>query len=365
MQVYVNPKEISASFTVTNADGSPNSEVIPLYEGDLLAEFKITDVAELGGQLVSKVVDLSGLESGTYHIWVRADDGINPPATSYAAAPALLVASGEESVYGLNVVWMAKNDYNLANEIRRTQRRSSLTVRAASQPSGQQRLRPPLMPPPMRLMSKPRVNAHPDVDSYTLRYGNTALNPTEVITVGRALAVLDANGNPTGVEVGFVRLTNIRPNQPYFISIEAIDSESGRSVRSQEVPFTIASAAFSLSSQQTTVAVAVGGSVSCAGDTQCQCRVFFPNVWLSADLGGTPPGVTASFAGDAEGFPGLNSAAPTRQLDNRVDSSVPDGIYPIVISGYNGDVKEALTLQLVVGKGNTVTNSIYLPLVSR
>lgn len=34
-----------------------------------------------------------------------------------------------------------------------------------------------------------RVNSHPDVDRYRLWFGQTPLNPTEVITVGGALAI--------------------------------------------------------------------------------------------------------------------------------------------------------------------------------
>ena len=364
VQIYINPKEISASFTVTNADGSPNTEVIPLYEGELLAEYKITNVAELGGQLVTKVVDLSGLESGTYHLWVRADDGINPPATSYASAPAVLAASAAQSTYGLNAVWLSKNDYNLATEFANA---TPIVIdRAATFPTQWTATITPTFDATANALDVEwRVNSHPDVDSYQLLFGDTPLNPSQVITVGGALAVLDADGNPTGVEIGFVRLANIRPNLPYFISIEGIDSESGRSVRSQEVQFSIASAAFSLTSQQATVAVDAGGSATVPVTLNATGALFFPNVWLSADLGGTPPGITAKFANDAEGFPGLNTAAPTRNLEISVDGSVPSGTYPIVISGYNGDVKEALTLQVVVGGGGTPANTVYLPLINR
>lgn len=364
VQIYINRNEISASFTVSNTDGTPNTEVIPLYEGDLLAEFKITNVAELGGQLVTKVVDLSGLESGTYHLWVRADDGINPPATSYASAPAVLAASAAQSMYGLNAVWLAKDDYNLVNEFANA---TPIVIdRSASFPTQwNATITPSFDVNANALDVEWQVNSHPDVDSYRLLFGHTPLNPTEAITVGGALAVLDENDNPTGVEVGFVRLANIRPNVPYFISIEAIDSESGRSVRSQEVQFTIASATFSLTSQQTTIAVAAGGSATVPVTLNASEKLFFPNVWLSADLGGTPPGITARFADNAEGFPGLNTGSPTRNLEISVDGSVPDGTYPLVISGYNGDVKEVLTLQLAVGEGGTAANTIYLPVITR
>lgn len=65
---------------------------------------------------MTKILDLSKLESGTYHIWVRADDGVNPPATSYAASTSVLAASATQSRYGLNATWLAKDDYNIAHE---------------------------------------------------------------------------------------------------------------------------------------------------------------------------------------------------------------------------------------------------------
>ncbi len=205
-----------------------------------------------------------------------------------------------------------------------------------------------------------RVNSHPDVDSYRLLVGNSPLSPTLVITAGTA-ALLDANDNLTGVEVGFARLENVRPDVDYFLTLEAVDAESGRTVRSQEVKFTVASAAFSLTSQQATVAVAVGGSATVPVTLNAGGALFFPNVWLTADLGNTPLGVTARFVDTPAGFPDLTSSAPTRNLLISVDGSVAGGTYPLVITGYNGEVQEALTMQVIVGAGG----KIYLPLVNR
>lgn len=200
------------------------------------------------------------------------------------------------------------------------------------------------------------------MDRYRLWFGDTPLNPTAVITVGGALALLGANGSPTGQEVGFVRIADIRPNTPYYLSIEAMDSESGRTVRSQEVPFSITSAAFTLTTQQPTIALNAGGNATVPVTLNASGALFFPNVWLSVNLGSAPPGITAGFTGDAEGFPGLNATEPTRTLAVSVDAEVSDGLYPIVISGYNGEVKTTLTLQVVVGEGPA--NRLYLPLVT-
>jgi len=82
-------------------------------------------------------------------------------------------------------------------------------------------------------------------------------------------------------------------------------------------------------------------------------------------LGSAAAGITAGFVGDVEGFNELNAGLPTRQLAISVDASVPNGTYPIVISGYNGDDKEVLTIQVVVGGGGTAASTIYLPLINR
>ncbi len=364
VQIYANPGEISGSYTVTNTDGSPNTEVIPRYEGELLAEFQITNLAELGGQLVTKVVDLSKLESGTYHLWVRADDGVNSPAATYASAPAVMAANATQSRYGFNATWLAKDDYNLANEFADA---TPIVIDGAATFPTQwtATITPTFDATTNALAVEWRVNSHPDVDSYRLLFGNTPLNPTQVITVGGALAVLNAEGNPTGVEVGFVGIEDIRPDVNYFISIEAIDAESGRTVRSQEVQFSVASSAFAITSQSSVVKVNAGGSASVPVTLNASGELFFPNVWLSTDLGNTPPGITAHFADDTEGFPGLSTASPTRNLLISVDNSVADGTYPLLVSGYNGDIKKALTIQVVVGEGGTATTMIYLPVVLR
>jgi hypothetical protein len=77
--------------------------------------------------------------------------------------------------------------------------------------------------------------------------------------------------------------------------------------------------------------------------------LFFPNVWLSSNLGNAAPGIVARFLDATNGDTNLNLAAPTRNLEISIDATVPDGRYPLVITGYNGEAEQALTLQIVVG----------------
>ena len=363
ISIYANAGAISASFPVTRENGTVDTQAIPLFEGTLLAEYEITDLSELGGQLVTKVLDLNTLPSGSYHLWVRADDGVNPPVNTYAEAP-IIMAAGVQSVYGVNAVRVTQNDFdplarlaaatpiviNHANDFPTTWTATiNQTFDAATR----------------SLYVEWQNNSHPDADLYRLLFGNSPLNPTQVITVGNAIEEFGENGQATGNKVGFVTLQDIQPDVPYYLSIEAVDTKRNRSVRSQELLFTVASTPFTLASAQPSVNIAAGGKATVPVTLNASGALFFPNVWLSTDLGSAAAGITASFVGDVEGFNELNAGLPTRQLAISVDASVPEGVYPIVISGYNGDDKELLTIQVVVGEGGTAAGKIYLPLINR
>lgn len=360
ISIYANPGAISASLAITQENGVTDTQTIPLFEGALLAEYEITDLAQLGGQLVTKVLNLTTLPSGSYHLWVRADDGVNPPVNTYAESP-LIMAAGAQSIYGVNAVRVTQNDFdpmarvaaaapiviNHANDFPTTWTATiSRTFDAATR----------------SLYLEWQNNSHPDADLYRLLFGNSPLNPTQVITVGDAIEEFGASGQATGNKVGFVTVQDIQPDVPYYFSIEAVDLDGGRSVRSQEVLFTVASTPFTLSSAQTTVTIAAGGKGIVPVTLNASGALFFRNVWLSTDLGSAAAGITASFVGDVEGFNELNAGLPTRQLAISVDASVPDGVYPIVITGYNGEQKQGLTIEVVVG---APMRSLYLPLVQR
>ncbi len=362
--VHANPGAISASAPLTNPDGSVDSQEIPLFEGPVVAEYEITDLAELGGQLTTRQIDLSTLPTGSYHLWVRADDGVNPPVSIYAATPAV-TAAGVQSVYGVNPAWIAKNGFNplalvadAAPIVIDHSNNFPTTWTAAINTTFDTATR--------SLYIEWPAHAHPDVNSYRLLFGNTPLNPTQAITVGGAIAEFGENGQATGVAVGFVTLEDILPDVHYYLSIEAVDTERSRAVRSQEALFTVASAPFALTSAQPVINITAGGQATVPVTLDAAEALFFPNVWLSTDLGAAAAGITAGFVDDNEGVNELNANRPTRQLEIRVDGSAPTGRYPIVISGYNGEAKEVLSLAVVVDNPTvTPANALYLPLVSR
>ncbi len=363
ISIFANPGAISASLSLTNADGAVDFQEIPLYEGKLIAEFEITDLAELGGQLVTKQINLNTLPSGTYHLWVRADDGLNPPVETYAEAPAVM-AAGVQSVYGANAVWIAKDDFN---PMARVGSAAPIVIdHSADFPTTWTATISQTFDATERsLYIEWHALAHPDTDLYRLLLGNTSLNPTQVITVGNSIQELDENGLATGVAVGFVTLQDIQPGVTYFLAVEGVDSETGRTVRSQEFTFLVEPGSFTITSAQATVNVAAGGTVQVPVTLNEEEALFFPTVWLSADLGAAAPGITAQFVDVVDGVTGISPANPTHQLAISVDGSVPDGVYPIEIAGYSGENKETLTIRVVVGEASELTETIYLPVVLR
>ena len=135
-------------------------------------------------------------------------------------------------------------------------------------------------------------------------------------------------------------------------------------MRSEEVEFTAASTPFSLTTANPVTVINPGGTAMVPVTLDADGELFFPNVWLSANLGEAPLGISARFVDDTDGVMELNDEIPTRMLAVSVDSSVPPGRYPITISGYNGTAKELLSLTIDVG-GSPAMRSLYLPLITR
>jgi hypothetical protein len=358
VSIFANAGPISATVPLTATDGTVSSEEIPQYEGILLEEYEVNNLSELGGQLVTKQLNLDTLPSGTYHIWVRADDGVNPPISTYAEAPGAAIA-GTPSIYGTNAVWVAKDSFNPLASVSRA---AAIVIDHNDDwpTEWDAAITTSFEPETESLYIEWEAQTHPDTDVYRLLIGETPRNPTQVITAGGSIQELDASGVATGAEVGFVTLQDIRPGRTYYLSIEGVDEDTERTVRSQEVTFTVDPGSFSIVSARRTVTIPPGNTARVPVTLNVEETLFYPNIWLSTNLGRTPPGLTARFVGDLDGLTTINPADPTHQLEISVDGSVPRGTYPITITGYSGAADEQLTIQVVVGDV-----AIYLPLMSR
>lgn len=111
------------------------------------------------------------------------------------------------------------------------------------------------------------------------------------------------------------------------------------------------------------MALNAGSSANVPVTLNASGALFFPDVWLSVDLDGAAARHHRRLHRRRRRLPRSQRTAPTRTLAVSVDAEVPDGLYPIVVAGYNGEVKTTLTLQVVVGEGPA--NRLYLPLATR
>ena len=325
-----------------------------------MAEYVISDPAQLGGQLVNKQVDLSKLASGTYHLWLRADDGVNPPVDSYAAAPTVQAGAVPDE-YGVNPVRVAKEGYNPLLQLATAA--PILIDHAADFPTAwNATISTTLDSAADALYIEWPAQPHPDVDNYRLYVGNTPLNPTQVITTGGAVVEYDANGLATGAAVGFTTLADLQPGLPYYLAVEAVDTESGRRVRSQEVSFSADAGRYGLTTPQPSYIVAKGGQVAIPVTLTELQPLFYPQVGLALDLGAAPLGLTAGFQGDVEGNSVLSAVQPTATLQVAVDAATADGRYPVKVLSYNGATQQTLTIEIVVGDAAV---RLYLPIVAR
>lgn len=359
--LYINPGAISESITVTDANGLVSTQEIPLFTGYPVAEYVISDLAQLGGQPVSKQIDLSKLPSGSYHLWVRADDGVNPPVSTYAAATTVQ-ASAVQDEYGFNSVRVAKLGYN---PLRQLADATPIQVDHTNDfPTGwNAMISTTLNSADQSLYVEWLAHPHPDVDNYRLTIGTNPLNPTQVITVGNAVVEYDTNGLATDQAIGFSTLANLTPDVTYYLAIEAVATKSGRQVRSQEVSFRAGAGSYTLAAPQPSYSVAQGGQAAIPLTFTAVQPLFYPKVGLGLDLGAAPLGLTANFLGDVEGNSVLSAAQPSATLQVAVDTAVPAGRYPIKVNSYNGAIQQTLSIEIVVG--DAPVRLLYLPLVAR
>jgi len=159
------------------------------------------------GSLQTQTLDLSELESGTYWLWLEAEDGRNPPVRTYAPDPIVVTHPGALGGPG---IWDA--DIEVTPGYRR------LAVQWDRHP-------------------------HPDVDGYVLRVGTTPLSASRPITVEDA-TVAD--------------LAGLDPGRTYYLSVGAYDNEAGEIARSREVAATTEVAGFDMSGPSEAITV-VGG----------------------------------------------------------------------------------------------------------
>ena|GEM_PF-3486648 len=365
--IYLNPGPIVQTVTVTDTLGARTTEVVPVYEGFAVMQLVIDDPNDLGRPL-NMGLDISNVPSGEYHMWMRVEDGVNPPVPAYAidanSARARTISSPDDRRFGVNAARVAKTGYDPLAQLA-----DAVTInvdQSASWPaSWEASIRTQLDETTGALYIEWDGLAHPDADNYEVLVSATPIGSSQVISAGGLISPRDAEGKPLGTAVGFIDLPNIDPDQTYAISIRAINGFNGSIVESQAVNFQAAGGDYALTTPTASYTVAQGNSITVSVSLKEIQALFYPEVSLGLDMTGAPRGLDASFTWDAGSAPLLGTANLTATLQVVAGSTLAVGTYDFKVIGYNGTQQRELSLDILVVAGAAPEQKLYLPTVVR
>ncbi|RRR69243.1 MAG: DUF4397 domain-containing protein [Candidatus Viridilinea halotolerans] len=279
-------------------DEAPNltiasGENIPAYYGEELAAELPTAV---DGSRQQVEVDLSQLESGTYHIYVEVEDTRNEPIQRYAPAPITV-----DQTASWPISWQANATFS-----------QTLTLDS----------------PGIDLEWAP-LN-HPDVDEYRVYWGMAADQLSEEEFVGDAT---------------FLELDAFDYGDTVFFQIGAFYSTAQRDVRSQTISFTVPVAVYTITPAQAALTLPAGQSATLNLTLQTALSVYPDMVYL--DTGDAlPDGIYVDFASDLV-LPTTAGAQVAMTISSA--NSLPPGVYTIPIVAEGGGLTRNFAIQLTVG----------------
>ena len=163
----------------------------------------------------------------------------------------------------------------------------------------------------------------------------------------------------------------------YYLLVEAVDEETGRTVRSHEVTVNASPGSYALNTGNNTYTVNPGGTLDIPVGLQVTQPLYYPAVALDLDEVNNPPGLVTRFAQDYTGDTTLRdtsgavalrvqgaSAEVVTHRDGAVQAAAADvtsaellvkiskylapGTYPVTISGVNGQNQPITTTVMVV-----------------
>lgn len=319
--VYLTPGPITETFTITDNLGIPSTDVRPLYTGFVVSEQLITDPQLLAGEVTTSSIDLSTLASSDYYMWVRIDDGTNPPMSAYVTKP-----DSEELV---KIHIDHRTDYP---DTWSTTITPTLTITDHA------------------FDIEWTAMSHPDMDRYVIYLGTAPISATRAISIGTHFYDYDENGNLIGGPRGYFRLTNVVPGTTYYLSIGAIDDQSGKIALSPEFELPqVSSGDFELKASEQFYPIAAGQTITIPITIDAQ-DLYYPDVSMFIDTG-DKRGLNAYYEESDE--TGMTILAPTTQtqvnLIVEASSTIPDGSYTISSIGNNWNTEKTLDLRLQVG----------------
>lgn len=297
ISVYANPGAISqvdlanvelaqAALTSSNAETSnaPAAATIDKFTGTPLAQGL---TSPLDGSLQSRSFDVSKLPSGTYNIWVEADDQNSGPVRLYAPA-----------AVKINHPWPASWQATV-----RTVQEYRYLIIGWDAPS-------------------------PDADHYRLSIGTDPNAPSQVIE----------KQDVTTATVGA-----LEPGKDYTLVIEALDSETGRTLRSQTMTLRAMTAEFMLTAQSPSLTLIPNGSIDGSLVINSNATAYPDTIGLS--VLSIPDGLSLIFANSVISPSGSSTAAP---FVLQASEAVASGHYPIIVAAVGGGVSRQITLDVVV-----------------
>jgi hypothetical protein len=163
-----------------------------------------------------------------------------------------------------------------------------------------------------------------------------------------------------GEPFGRYAINNVAPGEAYYLSVEARDAESGRTVRTAEVAVTIPEGDYDLSVPESIYRFAEGTSAcfTVPLSLQIHAPLFYPAVYLEIDETQSARGIVAQFAGDAVGDTALDAANDTVDVLVCLDPYLPPGQYTLTFVGHNGRMERQVAVQILIGD-----LTYYLPLI--
>ncbi len=286
-------------------------------------------MAHLQGATASAQVDLTTLESDEYTLWVALEDSINPSINVYARTP------------GTNDVAQVKVD-NAATFPTKWSPVVTTTV----------------LPAVQQLRVEWEALPHPDVDDYTIYIGHAPNSPDIAITGLSAVVKRDEAGRPLGEATVWYDISEVKPGETYYVSVQANDHESAKSVRAAEVSRTIPAGDFQLRAGGARYGVPQGERVTIPLSLEISAPLFYPQVYVTIDDGDLARGITVEFEDDVIGETNLSAADVTVNAIVSVDPYVPDGAYTLRFVGNSGEMERSIAVGIEVPAVR-----LYLPLV--
>jgi hypothetical protein len=285
--IYANAGSITATHVITTTQGFTETVEVPEYNGVLVAT---EPNPPYDGSLQTVDLDLSGLRSGTYHIWVEAGEVISAPVRVYSP-DSIEVTSPWQETWQANI--QAEPSYG---EV---------------------------------FVSWDRC-PNPDVDGYALYVSTEPDVTTEPLTLG---------------DVEATSVWAVDPGRTFYITLGAYDEETGKEARSEQVSVTSTVAEFELEASTTELLIRGGHSATVDLTLTTALDPYPDSVGLYPVT--VPDGLSVQL-GDTVVVPTVQGVGVPLHVS--ATEWVPGGPYTVVIEARGGGMTHALTLQVTVQK---------------